>query len=88
MKKLILAKEATTADIENGNFIGVEWKHEGKSIVVRSTKNAFTSMSKRLDIFHNWESESKRRYAEKAISLNAEVYKFETFEEMIDWWKE
>lgn len=89
MKKLILAPEATTADIEDNNFIGVKWKNEGKAIIVQGSPGGFTSMGKSLDISNKWKTESKRDYAEEAMRMNngAEVYKFETFQEMLDWWK-
>lgn len=89
MKKLILAENATTADIENGDFIGVHWGGKNaKGIIVRGRDGDYTSLGSGLDSHGHWRETTKRRYAEEALRLDKAtvIYKFETFKELTDWW--
>lgn len=91
MKELKLPKpeQATTDQITNDSFIGVDFgENTGKAIVIKKDRQTYTGLIRTPDITTTWARPTKKEYAENALHIDKEVkvFMFDYLSDLIAWW--
>ena len=92
MKRVITDKEVTivhVTDIENTHHVGILWSlSKDKGIVIKNKNGVYLSLCNKepLSIEYCYTYSSKQEYVEHAIDKqNAEVFMFDTVQELLTW---
>lgn len=91
MKKVVLVlaeREVPIQGVTNSSNIGIKFVGENEKSWVGYTRRGYESFSiGEQDISSHWCVGNKKEYAETALKMGAEVFIFETHQELIKWLK-
>lgn len=89
MKQIVLNDEQKTIDVENilhDSFVGILWKDDTKSWVIKVEDECFKSVGigvQRMD--YMWSEISKNNYVENVITMGHRAFLFSTEEKLKEW---
>lgn len=78
-------------DINNNSFVGIDWGHDHKAMVIRVEQDKFMSLSNHsyCNLLDCWDSTTMQSYISRALSQGDHVkaYAFNDMKELLTWLK-
>jgi hypothetical protein len=76
-------------DITNNSFVGIDWSHDHKAMVIRVERDKFMALSNHsyCNLLDCWDSTTMQSYISKALSQGdyVKVYAFNDMKELLTW---
>lgn len=76
-------------DITNNSFVGIDWGHDHKAMVIRVEKETFMGLSNHgySNLLDCWGTTTMQSYVAKATGQdeNVKAYEFKNMKELLTW---
>lgn len=86
--KVLAKDEVSLKDVTNTSFVGIMFAQEDEKSWVALTTKGYEGMSLgEQDMCSHWTAKSKIEYVDIALGIEAKVFLFDSYEELIKWLK-